>query len=463
MGFQQPKLVTVVFLKITKSLYDMNMERFAPIPREVFLMNRRSLVVILLCLIVPFSLIFAATIELQFWTHEDPNRTEIENRYIEEFQKMYPDVVIKRVTQSSTKIQELVLTAFAANQGPDIFNMSIEDEFAYIVNGRVAPVDYKAAGYKGKDDLLNSYLPGTLAPVVYEGQVYGLPLEITNWCIFINKNVFKSVGLDPEKDYPKSWEEMVKVSEKLTIREGEIIQRRGFDFRYPYYLVAFMPMVEQLGGKLVSDDGKTAIVNDEAWIEFLDYMRNWGPNGQNLGSPTYKNARSLFNKNNNDIGMCTTGLYQIARIRADNPEFYASGEWMVVPFPQFENAVNVVPAHYYGHYYMVNSQKPKENQEMAWKFISFMLSHPEEYLEKVAIIQPTTKLLESDTFKNYPYSNVFLSDLEKSTVVYFSESSAKIQSLIKEAVESVMLSGVPSREALDKLRRKVQEVLDEQF
>ncbi len=426
-------------------------------------MNRRFLFVLLMVFLVSFTMLIANTIELEFWTHEDPNRTPLEERFITEFQEMYPNVVIKRVTQSSTKIQELILTAFAANQGPDIFNMSIEDEFAYIVNGRVAPVDYEAAGFANKEDLLASYLPGTLDPVIYEGKVYGLPLEITNWCIFLNKKVFRDAGLDPEVDYPKTWEEMMEVSEKLTIREGEIITRRGFDFRYPYYLVAFMPLVEQMGGKLVSDDGKTAIINDEAWLNFLDYMAAWGPNGQNLGSPTYQNARKLFNMDNNDIGMCTTGLYQIARIKADNPEFYDSGEFMVVPFPQFENAVNYVPAHFYGHYYMVNSQKPKENQEMAWKFISYMLSHAEEYLEEVAIIIPTNDLLESETFKNYPYSDVFISDLEKSTVVYFSESSAKIQSLIKEAVESVMLTGTSSQDALNTLRRKVQEVLDDQY
>lgn len=426
-------------------------------------MNRRSYFTVLLVLVATFSLLLGNIITLEFWTHEDPNRTPIEERYIREFQEIYPNVVIKRVTQSSTKIQELILTAFAANRGPDIFNMSIEDEYAYIVNQRVAPVNYVAAGYDGKEDLVSAYLPGTLDPVTYEGEIYGLPLEITNWCIFINKKVFRDAGLNPETDYPKTWEEMMEVAEKLTIREGDIITRRGFDFRYPYYLVAFMPMVEQLGGKLLSDDEKTAIVNDEAWLKFLDYMAEWGPNGLNLGSPTYKNARSLFNMDNNDIGMCTTGLYQIARIKADNPAFYDSGEFMVVPFPQFEDAVNVVPGHYYGHYYMVNSQKPTENQEMAWKFIAYMLSHPEEYLEKVAIVQPSAELLESDTFKNYPYSDVFMSDLEKATVVYFSEDSAKIQSLIKEAVESVMLSGVDSRTALNTLRRKVQEVIDDRY
>jgi len=403
----------------------------------------------------------AAAMEITFWTHEDPNRTEIENRYIEEFEQANPGVTIKRVTNSSTKIQELVLTAFAANQGPDIFNMSIEDEYAYIVNERLAPVDFEAAGYPSLQAIYDAYVPGVLDPVTYKGKLYGLPLELTNWCLYLNKKVFKDVGLDAEKDYPKTWEEMVEVSDKIAVREGEILNRRGFDFRYPYYLVSMVPMVEQLGGQLISDDGKTAIVNDKAWLKFLKFMQEWGPNGKILGSPTYANARKLFNKDNNDIGMCMTGLYQQGRIRNDNADFYNSGDWMVVPFPVFEDAVKDVPCAYYGHYYMVNGQKPLENQKMAWKFIAYMLSHGEEYLTKVNIVLPTIKLMESETYKSMPYSKVFADDMAKGHVVYYGENSAKIQSHIREAVESVMLAGVSPEDALQTLKRKVQEVLDE--
>ena len=399
--------------------------------------------------------------EITFWTHEDPNRTEIENRYIVEFEKANPGVTVKRVTNSSTKIQELVLTAFAANQGPDIFNMSIEDEYAYIVNERLAPVDFEAAGYPSLQAVYDAYVSGVLDPVTYKGKLYGLPLELTNWCLYLNKKVFKDVGLDPEKDYPKTWEEMVEVSDKIAIRDGEILNRRGFDFRYPYYLVSMVPMVEQLGGKLISDDGKTAIVNDEAWLKFLKFMQEWGPNGKILGSSTYANARKLFNKDNNDIGMCMTGLYQQGRIRNDNPDFYNSGEWMVVPFPIFEDAVKDVPCAYYGHYYMVNGQKPLENQKMAWKLIAYMLSHGEEYLTKVNIVLPTVKLMESETYKSMPYSKVFADDMAKGHVVYYGESSAEIQSHIREAVESVMMAGTSPEDALKTLKRKAQEVLDE--
>ena len=236
-------------------------------------------------------------------------RTEIENRYINEFEKANPGVTVKRVTNPSKKMPELILTAFAANQGPDIFKLQIEDEYVYIVNRRLASVDCKAAEYSSKEEIYKAYIPKVLDPVTFEGVLYGLPLELTNWCVYINDRVFKSAGLDPNKDYPKTWEEMVAVSEKIAIRKGEIIERGGFDFRYPYYLVSMVPMVEQLGGQLISDDGKKAIINDQAWIEFLQFMKEWRPNGRNLGSPTYTDAKKLFNKDNNDIAMCMSGLY----------------------------------------------------------------------------------------------------------------------------------------------------------
>ncbi|WP_448532285.1 extracellular solute-binding protein [Pseudothermotoga sp.] len=408
------------------------------------------------------TIVCASQIEIIFWTHEDPNRTPLEERYIQEFQKMYPNVKITRVTYPSAKIREVVLTAFAARKGPDIFNMEIQDAYPYIVNERVAPVSLSALGLKNYDELRQMYVEGTLDAVTYKGKIYGLPLELTNWCVFINKKYFREVGLDPEKDYPKTWEDMVRVSEKLVIREGQILKRRGFDFRYPYYLTFMLPMVEQLGGALLSEDGKTAIINDEAWLKVLRFFKEWGPNGKNLGSPTYTPARKDFNKDNNTVTMCLSGLYQILRIKAENPQFYESKEWMVVPFPVFENAVKDVRCNYYGHYYMVNAESSKEKQEWAWKFIAYMLSHPEEYLIEVGLIQPKKDFVESDTFKNYPYSKVFLEDMAKSHIVPLHPKGPQLEQLIKEAVESVMLTNTTVEDALKTLKKKANDLLKEE-
>lgn len=436
-------------------------------------MKKTFIVVLLIALLLPLSLFAQGSkatavdetkpVTIQYWTHEDPARTQLETELIAKFMADNPNITVVRSTQSAVKQIELVQTAFAANQGPDMFNLPIENQYAYITNGRVAPVDYKAAGYANKQDLLDKYMDGVLDTVTVGGEVYGLPLELTNWSIYVNKNVFRSAGLDAEKDYPKTWEEMADISEKLVIRDGNILVRRGFDFRYPYYLTFFVPMVEQLGGDLLSADGKKAIIGDEAWLKALTYMQQWGPSGRNLGSPTYKNARNLFNQNNNDIAMANTGLYQQGRIEKDNPAFFNSGEWMVIPYPTFKDAVRDVAACYYGHFFMVNADSDPAVQKAAWKLSGYLLSHGEEYLTRGGnIIQPTKALFASDTLKNMPYSQVFIDDMARSHMIYYGENSAEIQTQLRYAVESVMLSGVSPEKALATLRAAVQEIIDEQ-
>ena len=402
------------------------------------------------------------TVEISLWTQEDPNRAPLEKAYIEQFIAANPGVKVTYATQASSEIRKVVTTAFAANQGPTIFNLELFDEYPFIVNGRVAPVDYSMIGVKDSAALEAKYLPGMIAPVIEDGKVYGMPLELTNWCLYINKKIFRDAGLDPEKDYPKTWEDVMALSEKIVVRNGQIITRRGFDFRYGYNLTSVVPMVEQLGGQLFSKDGKTAIIGDAAWLKVLSYFRDFGPNGKNLGSPTYTAARTLFDNDKNEIAMSLSGLYQEARMKKNNPSFFNSSDWMVVPYPQWKGAAKVEPNKFYGHYYMVNAQASKLEQQAAWALIGYMLSHGEDYLSKVAIVQPSKALFDSKTFKDMPYSSVFSKDLAAAHMVYYGASSSKIEASLKEAFESVMTGGVDPQKALDKLRKDVNAIINEE-
>ena len=403
------------------------------------------------------------TVEINFWTHEDANRSVLEKGYIEEFKAANPGVTVNYQTYASgAKIRDVVTTAFASNQGPTVFNLELFEEYPFITNGRVAPVDYAAAGYKDLKDLVSKYMPGMIDPIVLDGKAYGLPLELTNWCVYLNKKIFRDAGLDPDKDYPKTWEEVMAVSEKLVIREGQIIKRRGFDFRYPFYLTSVVPMVEQLGGELISKDGKKAVIGDDAWLKVLNYFKDFGPNGKNLGSPTYTAARSLFDNNKNEVAMSLSGLYQEARMKKANPDFFNSKDWMVIPFPQWKDARKKVPNNYYGHFYMVNAQASALQQKAAWALVGFMLSHGDQYLDKAALVQPSTALMNSATFKAMPYSDVFARDLAAAHMVYYGSASSKVDAALKTAFESVMLAGVEPAKALEKLRAEVLAALQEE-
>jgi multiple sugar transport system substrate-binding protein len=394
---------------------------------------------------------------LTYWTHTDPNRTELEQRLIARFS----EAEIARTTYGSQEISELVLTAFAAGRGPDIFNLQIENAHTYISTGQVVPIDPRTIGFDTVEDIAGEYVDGVLDPVMHDGKLYGLPLELTNWAIYLNRELFREAGLDPDADYPRTWQDMVRVSERIVRREDGRLLRRGFDFRYSDYLIGIVPMVEQLGGQLVSADGTQAIVGEEAWLEFLHFFQEWGPAGRNLGAPTYENARSLFNANADEVAMAHSGLYQQGRIKAENPEFYESGDWMVIPYPVFENASHHVSSSYYGHYLMVSADTPVHLQDDAWRFVWFLLEHAEEYLELVNIVQPRRTLMEGEIFRNIPYSQVFTDEMERAQVVYYAEDSAELQELVREAVESVMYGRATPEKAYVRLRTFAQAIIDD--
>ncbi|MBN2552945.1 MAG: extracellular solute-binding protein [Spirochaetales bacterium] len=396
-------------------------------------------------------------VQIIYWTDEDPNRTPLEERLIAEFQQQHPNVSVVRETGPSKKMAEKLLTAFAAQKGPDLFNWAAEDEWPYIEAGRVAPVDLKAIGYASYKALQDDYIPVTFKGALFDGKIYGLPQQISNYAIFINNKYCREVGLDPAKDYPRTWAQMVEVAEKLTIRDGQVIRRRGFDFRYPQYLYFWAPMAQQLGGTILSADRKSAAVNTPPWIKLLQYTAVWGPNGRNLGSPTYKNARATFNKDDNSVAMCISGLYQVDRIKAENPALVPHVS--VVPYPRFQNAVSDNGTAVYGHYHMVNASSAPAVQKASWGLAMSFSSAAEETLDKVGNTIPSKKLLETAVYKNKKFANVFIADMAKSDFVFLHVKGPQIQDVLKEMVEGVMLSEVPPAEAAERGQQKINDLL----
>ncbi|MBR4477163.1 MAG: extracellular solute-binding protein, partial [Spirochaetales bacterium] len=178
-----------------------------------------------------------APVKIVFWTHEDTSRNVLENQYLEEFKALHPNVEIEVSRFAAEPLRQGLQTSYAAGNAPTVWNLPIENAHQYIEEGLVAPVNYEVVGFKDAADMRAHYADGMIDAVYLDGDFYGLPLELTNWCIFVNKQVFRDAGLDPEKDYPKTWEDMVEVSKKIVLRDGDIITRRGFDFRYSYSLI----------------------------------------------------------------------------------------------------------------------------------------------------------------------------------------------------------------------------------
>lgn len=378
---------------------------------------------------------------IEYWTYTDDKREELEVRLIEEFEREYPGIKVERRMFSSAELLDMIPSALEAGEGPVLFNLPSEEISSLLISGALEPVDSSILD-------ISLFIEGSFEGVTLDGRIYGIPREYTNWCLYVNKAALDEAGLP----LPRTWEDIVGIAESLSVHDGPILRNRVFDFRYPYYLTFFIPMVEQLGGSLVGPDG-SFVYGDEAWIKALSFMQEWGPLGKNLGSPTLVNARTLFNTE--DSLMCLSGLYQEERIKEQNPEFYGSERWAVLPFPVFEDSVADVSGLHYMHFFLVNAARSEREKEAGWLLASFFVDHADQYLEEVGLLIPLRDMIEGDKVQEKPFGDVFISDLGRSHAVYSGEHASEIQNLIGEAIENVMLRGMSPEQAVALLRASV--------
>lgn len=388
------------------------------------------------------------TISIEYWTYLDPARNELEAELIQEFERKNPEVKVNMIIYSSAELIHILPNALSAGRGPDVFNIQQDYISSILEKGYINAINCEALGYSSFLEVQDDYIEGALSGVMKYGVVYGIPMEFTNWCLYINKEKFREAGLDPETDYPKSWEDVVEISEKLVVREDGILVERGFDFRYPQYLTFFVPMVQQLGGSIYNADGNLELTNEEAWIKAFTFMQEWGPLHKNLGSPTYINARKSFL--NDEAAMMLSGLYHIQWMEFLYPELYEKDDWMIVPFPVFEGGKEVAAAKYC-HYWCVNRESSDEKKDGAWSFIGYLSDNAESYLTRAYKVSPQKSIVENLESYGIPYSSVFIEELDNSEFVYSGPSAIEIKNTIETLIKEVMLLGLDPEKAVIRL------------
>src|SRR5438045_2651359 len=207
-----------------------------------------------------------AKVTLTFWSHDFPPRDTLDRKYIKQFQRRYPWVTVKYNTFPSD-FETKLLTAMASGTGPDMFNLFTAVADPIVLGNAVAPVDPQAIGYPSLGALARQYLPGILNGFTWNNKLYALPTEVSNHALYINKAHFREAGLDPTRDYPRTWDDLFRVARKLTIVKGGKVVRRGFEFEYgsandwTSTVFDLAGMAYQYGGRVYNADQSASLVN----------------------------------------------------------------------------------------------------------------------------------------------------------------------------------------------------------
>src|SRR5690554_3982536 len=199
---------------------------------------------------------------------------------VEEFNRSHSDVQIDLTQGSWTEYNAQMNNAVLAGEAPQlgiILNFSMPAMSPALTPLSDSPVGNLLAEYGlGREDYVD-YI-WDIANV--DGKQYGIPLDNTMLGIYYNKDLFKKVGLDPERP-PTTLREFEDAANKLKAA-GYYAFHPGAYGAARWYRRMWMVYMWQMGGELLNDSMTAAAFNNKVGIDALKYLTSTITNGWNI-------------------------------------------------------------------------------------------------------------------------------------------------------------------------------------
>jgi multiple sugar transport system substrate-binding protein len=189
---------------------------------------------------------------------------EIATVRVDAVRAAYPDLTLN-FTEGGLDEQQF-LTAVAGGDPPDLVYMGRDVLSTYAVRGALMPLTECIANMEID---MSQYYDAAVAQVTVNGVVYGIPEFYNSIMMFINNEALADAGLSPADVNTSDWESISALNDALTrVDDTGALTRIGFDPKLP----EFLPLWAMANGAaLLSEDGRTAQLNDPAVVEALEF------------------------------------------------------------------------------------------------------------------------------------------------------------------------------------------------
>lgn len=199
------------------------------------------------------------TIKLTFWGHQNEAWNESYRAIGDSFMADNPGIEITFEFFPYDQFESKVQTSLISKEGgADMYEMWGGWGVDFASTGALAAMPDDMAA-----NVIDQVYPSTIGALMYEGKLYGLPLEfnIENGAMLVNTQILK----DNNVMVPTTWDELVSAGTKLTKVEDGLMVQKGFDFvnwdSVPYM---FLSMILSTGGEYMDANGKFTLQTPEA-------------------------------------------------------------------------------------------------------------------------------------------------------------------------------------------------------
>ncbi|MDK2829614.1 MAG: multiple sugar transport system substrate-binding protein [Clostridium butyricum] len=394
------------------------------------------------------------------WSGPDGN---VIKQWAEDFNKTHPNIEVNAQMVSGSGIgssQGKFQTAVAGGNPPDaVLYWDYTSIPSLASQGLIEPLDnllsdIKEDGSKFTESSWNS--------VKFDGKIYGLPEMTSDLVFFWNKDMFKNVGLDPDKP-PTTLQEVDDMAQKLTLKQNG---------KYVHF--GFIPWIGQ--GTPLSWAGlfgvQDYVVNDKPNLEKntgLEKILEWEASYSKKYDPNQINnffaALSQNNADQNDpfilgkVAMKVDGMWEINNIKQYAPNL----NYGVAPIPTApggkENSSVLLE-----NVWMI--PKGAKHASEALQFIewTYDVHRQADAGDQVFNISPVKEATKLQKINNDPKAKVCIDLMTSGHVSFLVQSKATLatQNALNNAFQAAQYLQKTPQEALKQAQSEAEQTLAQQ-
>jgi multiple sugar transport system substrate-binding protein len=390
----------------------------------------------------------ASVVNLKYWVPFSGGDGDFMKAMVDKFNQSQQEIKVEMLNVKNEEYYTKLRTALVAKQGPDVSVAHVSKLPELVSTNALESLD-DVAKEAGVD--WSTFTPNILNSTVFDKKHMAIPLDTHAEIMFYNKKILNDAGLLDSNGKPKIGPGadgfMTFLKEiKAKVAADVMPLATTSNGNQPFWI--WWTLYSQMDGKMISDDGKKATINNEKSVKALQLMSNmvkegyWPKNIKN-GGEIFTTGKAAISLN----GVWFTGAAE----QTKGLEFGA------IPVPQLYDKKAVWGD---SHTLVVPMQAKKDQKKFvaAVKFANWLADNGVMW-SKAGHVPSKPALLSTPEFKAQPYRSDYVEIANYVSYIPNHEKAYLIGEVMRTNLDLLMNGQASAEDVLKKAEKEANELL----